>query len=186
MSVTEVLSTANKRMDKAIEAFQGALVKLRTGRASVAMLDHITIDYYGNSTPLNQVANLSVPEPRSITVQPWDVSQIGDIERAIISSDLGLTPGNDGKLIRINIPQLTEERRKELVKLARKYGEDCKVAIRNCRRDANDGLKKLEKDKEISQDEQKKAEKQVQEITDKETLSVDAILAQKEKEIMEV
>ncbi len=186
MSVTEVLSTANKKMDKAIEAFKGALVKLRTGRASVSMLDHITIDYYGNPTPLSQVANLSVPEPRSITVQPWDVSQIGDIERAIISSDLGLTPGNDGKLIRINIPQLTEERRKELVKLSRKYGEDCKVAIRNCRRDANDGLKKLEKDKEISQDDQKKAEKQVQEITDKETLSVDAILAQKEKEIMEV
>ncbi len=186
MSVTEVLSTANKKMDKAIEAFKGALVKLRTGRASVSMLDHITIDYYGHPAPLSQVANLSVPEPRSITVQPWDVSQIGDIERAIISSDLGLTPGNDGKLIRINIPQLTEERRKELVKLSRKYGEDCKVAIRNCRRDANDGLKKLEKDKEISQDDQKKAEKQVQEITDKETLSVDAILAQKEKEIMEV
>jgi len=186
MSVTEVISAANKKMEKAIEAFKGSLVKLRTGRASVAMLDHISIDYYGNPTPLNQVANLSVPEPRSITVQPWDVSQIGDIERAIIASDLGLTPGNDGKLIRINIPQLTEERRKELVKLSRKYGEDCKVAIRNCRRDANDGLKKLEKDKKISQDEQKKAEKQVQELTDKETLSVDEILAQKEKEIMEV
>ncbi len=186
MSVTEVLSNANKKMDKAIDSFKGDLVKLRTGRASVSMLDDITIDYYGNPTPLNQVANLSVPEPRSITVQPWDVSQIGDIERAIISSDLGLTPGNDGKLIRINIPMLTEERRKELVKLAKKYGEDCKVAIRNCRRDANDGLKKLEKDKDISQDDQKKAEKQVQEITDKETLSVDNILAQKEKEIMEV
>ncbi len=186
MSVSEVLSTANIKMDKAIDAFKGELVKLRTGRASVSMLDHITIDYYGNPTPLNQVANLSVPEPRSITVQPWDVSQIGDIERAIIASDLGLTPGNDGKLIRINIPMLTEERRKELVKLSKKYGEDCKVAIRNCRRDANDGLKKLEKDKDISQDDQKNAEKQVQDITDKETLSVDNILAQKEKEIMEV
>lgn len=186
MSVSEVHSTAKQKMDKAIIAFEGELVKLRTGRASVAMLDHITIDYYGNPTPLSQVANLSVPEPRCITVQPWDVSQIGDIERAIISSDLGLTPGNDGKLIRINIPMLTEERRKELVKLAKKYGEDCKVAIRNCRRDANDGLKKLEKDKAISQDDQKKAEKQVQEITDKGTLSVDNILMQKEKEIMEV
>jgi len=166
MSITEVLSTANTKMDKAIVAFKGDLVKLRTGRASVSMLDDITIDYYGNPTPLNQVANLSVPEPRSITVQPWDVSQIGDIERAIISSDLGLTPGNDGKLIRINIPMLTEERRKELVKLSK--------------------IKKLEKDKDISQDDQKKAEKQIQEITDKETLSVDNILAQKEKEIMEV
>jgi len=173
-------------MDKAIAAFKVELVKLRTGRASVTMLDHISIDYYGNPTPLSQVANLSVPEPRCITVQPWDVSQIGDIERAILASDLGLTPGNDGKVIRINIPQLTEERRKELVKISRKYGEECKVAIRNCRRDANDALKKLEKDKVISQDDQKKAEKQVQEITDKETLSVDSILVQKEKEIMEV
>lgn len=186
MSVSEVLSTANTKMDKAIVAFEGELVKLRTGRASVMMLDNVTIDYYGTPTPLSQVANLSVPEPRTITVQPWDVSQMGDIERAIIASDLGLTPGNDGKVIRINIPQPTEERRKELVKLSKKYGEECKVAIRNCRRDGNDGIKKLEKDKDISQDEQKKAEKQVQEITDKETLRVDAILAQKEKEIMEV
>lgn len=186
MSVSEILSDANKKMDKAIEAFRSELGKLRTGRASVAMLDHVSVDYYGNQTPINQVANLSVPEPKCITVQPWDVSQIGDIERAIIASDLGLNPSNDGKVIRIQLPILTEERRKDLVKLSKKYGEECKVGIRNCRRDANDLLKKLEKDKEISQDDLKKAEKQVQDITDKETLSVDNILVQKEKEIMEI
>jgi ribosome recycling factor len=181
-----ILNDAKSRMTKAIEALSHELGGLRTGRASISILDGIRVDYYGTPTPLSQVATLSAPEPRSITIQPWDVSQIHAIEKAIMSSDLGLNPSNDGKVIRISIPQLTEERRKELVKIARKYGEECKIAIRNIRRDANEDYKKLEKDKTISQDELKKHQQDVQDLTDKQTARVDEMLSRKEAEIMEV
>lgn len=183
---SEVFKEMKDRMDKAVEALKHELSTLRTGRASIAILDTVRVDYYGTPTPLNQLASLSVPEPRSIVIQPWDVSQIQIIEKAIISSDLGLTPSNDGKIIRINIPQLTEERRKELVKVARKYGEECKISIRNARRDANEEAKKLEKEKEISQDEHKKMGEEIQKVTDEYTNRVDRILDEKEGEIMEV
>ncbi len=182
----EIFADMKKRMEKSIEALGHELAGLRTGRASVAILDGIKVDYYGNLTPLKQIASLSVPEPRTITIQPWDTSQIHAIEKAIMASDLGLTPSSDGKVIRIGIPQLTEERRKELVKVARRFAEECKVSIRNVRRDANEALKKLEKEKKVSQDELKKSQHEVQDYTDKEIQKVDGMLAQKEAEIMEV
>ncbi len=182
----KVINGFRERGDKAVEALTKELAKLRTGRASVAILDGVTVDYYGTGTPLNQMANLSVPEPRLITVQPWDISQIGAIEKALLASDLGLTPANDGKLIRLPIPQLTEERRKEIAKLAKKYGEERKVSVRNARRDANDEFKKLEKDKVITEDDHKKAHDDVQKVTDEEVKKIDELVAKKEKEIMEV
>ena len=181
-----ILTETKRKMVVAVEVLGTEFSKLRTGRASISILDGVSIDYYGAPTPLNQLATLSVPESQVITIQPFDAGQLADIERAIIATGLGLTPNNDGKLIRINIPQLTEERRKEFVKLAKKNAEDGRIAIRNCRRDANDSLKKLEKDKEISQDELKKAQADVQEITDAEIKRVDEALAVKEAEIMEV
>ena len=180
------LDDIKKKMDKAIDAFGKELAKLRTGRASVTLIEGVMVDYYGTPTPITQVATLSVPESRLITVQPWDISQLGAIEKAVISSDLGLNPSNDGKIIRIQIPALTEERRREIVKHAKKYAEECKVSIRNSRRDANERLKKLEKDKEHSQDELKKAQARVQELTDKEAATVDEIVSAKEKDKMEV
>lgn len=182
----EIFSDLKKRTEKALEAFSHELGGLRTGRASLAILDHVKIDYYGTPTPIKQIATLSVPESRTITIQPWDISQIHAIEKAIMTSDLGLTPSSDGKLIRINIPPLTEERRKDLVKLAKKYAEECKIAVRNVRRDANEGLKKLEKDKAISEDELKKLQKDVQDVTDKQIHRIDEMVVQKEAEIMEV
>ncbi|MDP2689543.1 MAG: ribosome recycling factor [Deltaproteobacteria bacterium] len=182
----EIISDAKKRMSKAHEALAHELGGLRTGRASITILDGVRVDYYGTLTPINQLATLSVPESRTITIQPWDLSQINAIEKAIMTSDLGLNPSNDGKVIRINIPQLTEERRKDLVKLARKYGEECKVSIRNVRRDANEGFKKLEKEKKISQDELKKHQQEVQELTDRQIALVDEVLNRKEAEILEV
>lgn len=181
-----IFDETKRKMDVAVEVLGAEFGKLRTGRASISILDGVTIDYYGAPTPLNQMATLSVPESRVITVQPFDVGQLAVIEKAIIDTGLGLTPNNDGKVIRINIPQLTEERRKEFVKIAKKNAEDGRIAIRNCRRDANDSLKKLEKDKEISQDELKKAQTHVQEITDAEIKRVDEVLKVKEGEIMEV
>lgn len=181
-----ILTETKRKMVVAVEVLGTEFSKLRTGRASISILDGVSIDYYGAPTPLNQLATLSVPESQVITIQPFDAGQLADIERAIIATGLGLTPNNDGKLIRINIPQLTEERRKEFVRLAKKNAEDGRIAIRNCRRDANDSLKKLEKDKEISQDELKKAQADVQEITDAEIKCVDEALAVKEAEIMEV
>ncbi|MBI5561178.1 MAG: ribosome recycling factor [Deltaproteobacteria bacterium] len=186
MGIKEIYDEATRKMENAIKVFQNELNRLRTGRASLTLLEGVKVDYYGTPTPVNQVASLSVPEARLIVVQPWDVSQIAAIEKAILSSDLGLTPTNDGKVIRIQVPQLTEERRKELTKLARKYTEEGRVAVRNLRRDANEALKKLEKDKTISQDEHKKAQTHIQDITDKEIKRVDGILSMKEKEIMEV
>ena len=174
------------KMDKAIDVFHRELAKLRTGRASLSILEGVRVDYYGTPTQINQLATMSVPESRLITIQPWDASVLADIEKAIMNSDLGLTPTNDGKLIRISIPQLTEERRKDIVKVAKKVAEECKIAIRNNRRDANESIKKVEKDKAISQDDFKKAQTQIQEITDKYIAKIDDILKHKEKEIMEV
>ncbi|OGQ37912.1 MAG: ribosome recycling factor, partial [Deltaproteobacteria bacterium RIFCSPLOWO2_01_FULL_42_9] len=160
-----ILKEMKDKMEKAIDIFHRELAKLRTGRASLSMLDGIKVDYYGTPTLLNQLATMSVPESRLITIQPWDANILSDIEKAIMNSDLGLTPTNDGKLIRISIPQLTEERRKDIVKVAKKVAEECKIAIRNNRRDANEEVKKLEKDKTISQDDSKKKQAQIQEIT---------------------
>ena len=174
------------KMDKAIDVFHRELAKLRTGRASLSIFEGVRVDYYGTPTPINQLATMSVPESRLITIQPWDASVLADIEKAIMNSDLGLTPTNDGKLIRISIPQLTEERRKDIVKVAKKVAEECKIAIRNNRRDANESIKKVEKDKAISQDDLKKAQTQIQEVTDKYIAKIDDILKHKEKEIMEV
>jgi len=182
----EIFADMKKRMAKAIEALTHELGGLRTGRASLSILDHIKIDAYGTLTPLKGVATLSVPEPRTITIQPWDISQIHAIEKAIMSSDLGLNPGNDGKVIRLNFPPLSEERRKEFVKVAKKYGEECKVSIRNVRRDANEAFKKLEKDKKIAQDDLKKFQHEVQDLTDKQVSKIDEMLAHKEADIMEV
>jgi len=181
-----ILKEMKDKMEKAIDIFHRELAKLRTGRASLSMLDGIKVDYYGTPTLLNQLATMSVPESRLITIQPWDANILSDIEKAIMNSDLGLTPTNDGKLIRISIPQLTEERRKDIVKVAKKVAEECKIAIRNNRRDANEEVKKLEKDKTISQDDSKKKQAQIQEITDKYIVKIDDILKHREKEIMEI
>ncbi|MBI1911625.1 MAG: ribosome recycling factor [Deltaproteobacteria bacterium] len=186
MTKDTIFSDMKAGMAKAIDAFIHRLGGLRTGRASTTILDGIKVDYYGTITPLRQIATLNVPESRAITIQPWDISAIHAIEKAIMSSDLGLNPSNDGKVIRISIPQLTEERRKDLVKVARKEGEECKVAIRNIRREANEELKKLEKEKVMSEDEHKKAQHEVQDYTDKQIKRVDELLAKKEAEIMEV
>lgn len=182
----EVFSEMKKSMTKSLDAFGHKLGALRTGRASIALFDNVKMDFYGTITPIKQVATLSVPESRTITIQPWDISQIGAIEKAILASDLGLTPSNDGRVIRISLPPLTEERRKELVKIAKKEAEECKVSIRNIRRDSNEHLKKLEKDKKISQDDLKKFQHEVQDYTDKQIAKTDEMLSHKEAEIMEV
>jgi len=174
-----------ERMKKSIEALKADLKRVRTGRASLSILDGIKADYYGTLTPLAQMASLSVPESRMITIQPWDISAIKEIEKAILKSDLGLTPTNDGKIIRITIPPLTEQRRKELVKIVNKTCEDAKVAIRNIRRDANELIKGFKKDGDISEDDAFKAQDQVQKITDEFVKNVDEIYRDKEKEILE-
>ncbi len=181
----DVLDDAQDRMEKALQNLEKEFGKLRTGRASTALVDGVKIDYYGTPTPLNQVASVSVPDSRTIAIQPWDRNAFADIERALQKSDLGLNPVNDGKLIRINIPPLTEERRKELVKIARKYGEDAKVAIRNVRRDANDTLKKMKNDG-LSEDEIHRGQDEVQKLTDDYVARTDTALDAKEKEIMEI
>ncbi|WP_297227146.1 ribosome recycling factor [uncultured Desulfovibrio sp.] len=186
MDIETILLDAEDRMEKAMGALEREFAKLRTGRASTSLVDGIKADYYGTPTPISQMASVAVPDSRTITIQPWDKGGIAVVEKAILKSDLGLTPVNDGKIIRISIPPLTEERRKELVKVSRKYGEEAKVAVRNVRRDANDSLKKLEKDKTITEDEQKKAEADVQKLTDKFVGEVDKKCAAKEKEIMDI
>ena len=186
MDIETILLDAEDRMEKAMSALEREFAKLRTGRASTSLVDGIKADYYGTPTPISQMASVAVPDSRTITIQPWDKGGISVVEKAILKSDLGLTPVNDGKIIRISIPPLTEERRKELVKVSRKYGEEAKVAVRNVRRDANDSLKKLEKDKTITEDEQKKAEADVQKLTDKFVGEVDKKCAAKEKEIMDI
>ena len=183
--IAETHEETRERMGKTVAALKGEFKKVRTGRASLALLDGIRVDYYGTPTPLNQMASLSVPESRLITIQPWDVSVIKEIEKALLKSDLGLTPSNDGKLIRIAIPPLTEERRKELVKVVHKMSEEHKVAIRNIRRDANELLKGFKKDGDISEDEAFKAQDQVQKITDEHIKLIDEVFQEKEKEILE-
>ncbi len=174
------------RMLKSIENLEKEFSKLRTGRASTALVDGIRVEYYGTPTPLNQVASVSIPDSRTISIAPWDRNAFTSIEKAIMKSDLGLTPINDGKAIRINIPPLTEERRKDLVKMAKKYTEEAKVAIRNVRRDVNEALKKMQSSKEISEDDLHKAQDEVQKTTDNFVKKAETVLAEKEKEIMEI
>lgn len=181
----EIYQETGDNMAKSITSLENEFKRIRTGRASLSILDGIRVDYYGTPTPLNQMASLSVPESRLISIQPWDVSVIKEIEKAILKSDLGLTPSSDGKIIRIAIPPLTEERRKELVKVINKMSEDHKVAVRNLRRDANDMIKELKKEGEISEDEAFKAQDQVQNITDEHIKLIDEINNKKEKEILE-
>lgn len=182
----EIKRKTTEKMDSAIEALKKEFASIRTGRASLALLDGIKVDYYGNLTPLQQLASLSIPESRQIAIQPWEQKIISDIEKAILKSDLGLTPSNDGKVIRINIPPLTEERRKQLVKTIKKFAEDSKIAVRNIRRDANEEIKKLEKEKQISEDETKKFLDEIQKLTDSYVKKIDELTGHKEKEIMEV
>ena len=181
-----IKNDAEERMGKAIASLEREFAGLRTGRASTALVENIKVDYYGTPTPINQLGSVAVPDSRTITIQPWDRGSFGLVEKAIQKADLGLNPMNDGKLIRIAIPALTEERRKELVKVSRKYTEESKVAIRNIRRDANDSLKKLEKDKTISEDDSKKAQDFIQKLTDSYVAQADKVAQAKEKEIMEI
>ncbi|MDF1612328.1 MAG: ribosome recycling factor [Stygiobacter sp.] len=182
----EQIKDAKQRMDKTIEAFRNEIAKIRTGKATTALLDGIKVDYYGTMSPLNQVGNVAVLDAHTIGITPWDKSMVPIIEKAILSSGLGLNPLSDGTNIKIPIPPLTEERRKELVKLVKKFGEDAKIALRNVRRDANEHLKKQEKDKKITEDELKEAEKETQKLTDDHIAKIDEIIKHKEKEIMEV
>ena len=186
MEIKELLHQAEDRMNKSIEALKHEFVSIRTGRASVALLDKVMVDYYGSLSPINQVANISVPEPRMIVIAPWDKTMIGAIEKAILQSDLGLNPGNDGAQIRLSIPQLTEERRKEIVKVVHKKAEDAKVAVRNIRRDVNEALKKEEKAKTITEDDAKDGLDQIQKLTDAKVKQIDELKAVKEKDVLEV
>ncbi len=184
--ITELYQETENKMDKTIESLGRELATIRTGRASLSILDGITVEYYGSTSPLNQVATLSVPESRLIVIQPWDPSNIKEIEKSIMRSDLGLTPNNDGKVIRIPIPPLTEERRIQLVKVVKRHGEDGKVAIRNIRRDAISEAKEFEKEKVISEDELHRAQDEIQKITDRFIKRVDELIEKKEKEVLEV
>ncbi len=181
-----IVKDAKHRMDISIENFRQEITKIRTGKATTALLDGVKVDYYGTMTPLKQVGNVSVLDPHTLSITPWDKGMVQNIEKAILTADLGLNPANDGTNIRIPIPPLNEERRKELVKLVKKFGEECKVAIRNVRRDANDQLKKEEKEKSISEDEKKRLEDEVQKTTDEHTKKVDELIEHKEKEIMAI
>jgi ribosome recycling factor len=183
--IDDIYQDTRESMGKSIEALKKELKRVRTGRASLSILDGIKADYYGTQTPLNQMATLAVPESRLITIQPWDVSAIKDIEKAILKSDLGLTPTSDGKILRISIPPLTEERRKDLVKVVHKMCEDHKVSVRNIRRDSNELLKSFKKDGDISEDEAFKAQDEVQKITDEHIQLIDECYTEKEKEILE-
>lgn len=182
----EVTAALPEKMEKSMDAFKFELMKIRTGRASLAMLDGVKADAYGSLMPLNQVASLTIPESRMIAIQPWDPQLLGAVEKAIMKSDLELTPVNDGKVIRLNIPQLTEERRKEMVKKVKKISEDYRVAVRNLRRESIDTLKKMKKDKDISEDDLFKLQDEVQKVTDEYIKKIDAIASAKEKEVMEV
>jgi len=181
-----VISAMKAQMEKSVESLRKEYQKVRTGRATTALLDDIKVNYYDIPTPLNQVASLTIPEARVIIIQPWEAKSIPLIEKAILNANIGLTPTNDGKIVRLALPPLTEERRKEIVKALKKMAEDAKIALRNIRRDANDELKKLEKDKNISEDDLKRAEKEVQDVTNGFVSRIDDVLAAKEKEVMEV
>ncbi len=184
--ISQLLAQARLRMDKTIADLTRSLASIRTGRASVHLLDHVVVNYYGTQTPINQLATLHVPEPSLITVQPWDVSQIGEIEKAILASDLGVNPSNDGRLIRLPIPPLTQERREQLARTVGRIAEEHRTAVRNLRRDSNDTLKKALKEKDISEDEEYRALGEVQTVTDEFVGRVDELAAHKEKEILEV
>jgi ribosome recycling factor len=186
VTVDELIHDAQRRMDRSIEATRSELNSVRTGRASAALLDRVQVDYYGQKTPLRQLATVNVPEPRLLTIQPFDPNSVKTIERAIQESDLGLTPSNDGKIIRLPIPQLTEERRKELVRYVRQLAEDGRVAVRNVRRDVIHHLKDLASDGDVGADEEHRAEERVQKLTDEHVRSIDELLKHKEAEIMEV
>lgn len=183
---SEVIMEMAEKMENSLGAFKSELTKIRTGRASLSLLDGIKVEAYGSPMPLNQVGTLTIPESRQIVIQPWDPQVMSGIEKAILKSDLGLTPVNDGKVIRINIPQLTEERRKELVKIVKKVAEEYRVAVRNHRREAIDTLKKQKKNKEISEDEQFKLQDEAQKETDASIAKIDKVAAEKENEVMEV
>lgn len=184
--IDEVLNEARSGMDKAIKALKKEMTKVRTGRASTALLDDVKVEYYGVSTPLSQVATLSAPEARLITVQPWEKNLLPAIEKAIFKADIGLTPSSDGQLIRLPVPALTEERRLEMVKLIKRMAEDARISVRNARRDANENLKMLEKEKEITEDEQKRGEKDVQQLTDEYISNIEVVIQSKERELLEV
>ena len=184
--LNDIYTDAQERMDKALDSLERDYRRLRTGRASVSLVEGIRLDYYGTPTPLNQLATLTIPDPRTIMIQPWDTSVIGEVEKAILKSELGLTPMNDGKIIRINIPPLTTERRRELVKIVKKMSEESKVAVRNIRRDANEMIKDLKKEKEISEDDQFRAQEETQRITDELIKKIDTVYTIKEKEILEI
>lgn len=186
--IKDVLTESEQRMKGVIEATKRDFTAVRTGRANLGILDRVVVDYYGTPTPLNQMANISSPDPRMLLIQPWDKSQIAAVEKAILKADLGLNPSNDGSAVRLSIPQLTEERRKELVKLVRKETEEKRVAVRNIRRDANEAIKNLEKDSanDISEDDAKKGLDDVQKLTDQYIKTIDSLLETKEKEIMEI
>lgn len=185
MNTSETIKQTKHKMDQTLDALKSELSRIRTGRASPALLETLRVDYYGTPMPINQIANISAPEPRLLVVQPWDKKSLTDIERAILKSDLGLNPANDGHLIRISIPPLSEERRRELVKFIKKLGEENKVALRNVRRDANDKLKKQQKDSDITEDDLHRTQDEIQTVTDDYVKKVDELLQRKEKEIME-
>ena len=184
--IDEILQDADVRMGKSIEALKGELTKLRTGRAHTSLLDHITVDYYGTETALNQVATVSVADARMLTVTPWEKNMVQAVEKAIMTSNLGLNPATSGTVIRVPLPALTEERRRDMIKVVRSEGEQTKVAIRNIRRDGNSDFKDLQKDKEISEDQERQAETAIQKLTDKRIAEVDAVLEVKEKDLMEL
>ena len=184
--IDDLKSKTKSGMEKAVDSLRRDLSKVRTGRASVAILDDVRVDYYGTPTPLNQIGTLAVPEPRLITIQPWEKKLIPEIERAIQKADLGINPTSDGIVIRLAFPPLTEERRKEMVKQVKKMGEEGKIAVRNARRDGNETLKRLLKDKEISEDDEKHGEKEIQSLTDEFVARIDKVVADKEKELMEI
>lgn len=182
----EIISDADRRMNKSLEAFTHELAKIRTGRAHPSLLEHVTVNYYGSDVPLNQASNINVLDARTLGITAWDKKMVPDIEKAILNSDLGLNPVTTGDLIRVPLPALTEERRKELIKVVRNEGEQAKVAVRNIRRDANHSLKELIKEKSITEDDERKAEDKVQKLTDDHIAQIDKILEEKEKEMMEI
>ena len=186
MSISPEIASFDEKMLKTIEVVKSNFAAVRAGRANAGVLDRITVEYYGAQTPLNQVANIASPDPRTLTIAPYDMSLLKAIEKAIQTSDLGINPQNDGRIIRLSFPQLTEERRKELTKQVRKYGEEGKVAVRNIRRDAMDDIKKKTKKSELTEDDQKKLEKELQDMTDKRCKEIDDLTATKEKELMAV
>ena len=184
--INEIKQDAEKRMNKAVDSFKNDLTKVRTGRANAGILDHVQVDYYGNLTPLNQVANVTASDARTLVVTPWEKSMVPAVEKAILTADLGLNPATAGSAIRVPMPPLTEERRKELIKVVRGEGEQARVAVRNIRRDVNAQLKELVKQKEISEDDERRATEVVQKITDKYIADIDLALSEKEKDLMEI